>query len=292
MENGQKMAATSKFSHRFSGISVWLEPDPAQTSLVRKEMAYLAQRCGGPEAGMRDIVPHCTLLYNTSLPRPGDTSSESEAKCTRRRRRKGEEMLRQCLRESHSRQSPQASVDESVSAGAAPNNNKLNIKLIPTSHYYFPYPKTADGDKGFGCCISLLILETTPALASLQDIVRATFPPDERHGGGDDRAAAPAEVAFRPHVALVYAPEGQRNVTNGWLEGHTARMERERRHSRWTSPALADEASRASVRGEGGAYETDCEKTGWDAKYLSIWSTEGTLDEWFPIAKIDLLHAQ
>ena len=99
-------------------------------------------------------------------------------------------MLRQCLREFHLRQSPQASVDEIVSMGAAPNI-KLNIKLMPTSHYYFPYPKTADGGKGFGCCISLLILETTPALASLQEIVQATFPPDERHGGGPDHDTGP-----------------------------------------------------------------------------------------------------
>jgi len=318
---------TAKFLHRFSGISVWIEPDPSQTSLLLEEMDYLMQKCGGREAGMHMIVPHCTLLYNTSFPcgdgllgsdlcgNSSDDCREKDAK--RLQQQQGEDLLRQCLTE-YCKLNQQNDVPTETAYTEIPTNNMPQIKMIPTSHYYFPYPKTADNGRGFGCAISLLILETTPELKSLQESVKKTFPPDERHGGGsdkeheshqpqnDDGEPLQEDVEFRPHMALIYAPENHENVTNGWLEDHTVEMEEEKHFLQWTSTmgVCGSISSNFDNVNGNGMYDASKEidkkqekqskhnNISWDAKYLSVWSTEGTLDEWFRIAKLDLMPAQ
>jgi len=300
------MSATPKLSHKFSGISVWLEPDPSQSSLLMEEMDYLMQQCGGPEAGMHRIIPHCTLLYNTSFPFSElSIDSSAEAK-SRRQQRDGEDLLRQCLRDYHIQQDQPCACSSETPFNDIVPKNMSKIKMIPTSHYYFPYPKTADNGKGFGCCISLLILETTSRLKLLQEIVKQIFPADERHGGGEEHATKhqqhdddqpiQEEVKFQPHMALIYAPEDHGNVTNGWLEERTSQMEHEKRYLQWISSLNDSENSDTANGGDiDDMAEMKQEKqdqhgpAAWDVKYLSIWSTEGRLDEWFPIAKIDLL---
>ena len=243
-------SSTKKFSHRFSGLSVWIEPDPTQSSQLTEEMESLRTKCGGIEAGLHRFVPHCTLLYNTSINGGGDDKTT--------RQQQGESILRRCLEDF--RKQTSATTDTS-----SPSNM---LQLIPTSQYYFPYPKTADNGKGFGCCISLLILETTSQLQLLHEIVRDSFPPDERHGGDDssDGDGNNEQPRFRPHMALVYAPEDHENVTNGWLEKYTEQNEKEKQYMKWMPR----------------------DTNSWKAKYLSLWSTEGTLDEWYPIVKLDL----
>jgi hypothetical protein len=59
------MVDDETFTHVFSGISVWLEPDPAHASLLLNEMDTLAVKFGDAH---RLFMPHCTLLYNTSFP--------------------------------------------------------------------------------------------------------------------------------------------------------------------------------------------------------------------------------
>lgn len=265
-----------KFSHSFSGISVWLEPDPSQTEMLLQEMDHLMQKCGGRDAGMHMFVPHCTLLYNTSFPSGARESREN-------RRREGEGILKRCLSE-YREQCDSGSLTTDASAE---NETKIGMKMIPTSHYYFPYPKTADGGKGFGCAISLLILETTPQLKCLQEVVKGAFPPDERHGGGSSsnvdvcdgssveecNETRIEEVEFRPHMALIYAPENHENVTNGWLEDHTVAMENEKRYLIWTSPqATRQNAAVVDRKAEMSTWEkqTQYDSAGsWDAKYIS-----------------------
>lgn len=278
------MKMTSKFSYRFSGISVWLEPAPDESSQIITEMEYLRERCGGSEAGLYAFVPHCTLLYNTSL-HPQDGSCHE----TTTIQQQAESMLRQCLKEYHT-QAVDIFNDEQTL-----HNNRKQLQLIPTSQYYFPYPKTADNGKGFGCCISLLILETTPQLKLLHDVVRNRFPPDERHGddGNDsdddgnninNNNEGVDEPRFRPHMALVYAPEDQENVTNGFLKRYTEQNEEEKRYETWLPGGEIDQ----SINGNSGI---EASSVGWNAKYLSLWSTEGTLDDWYPIFKLDLEEA-
>mmetsp|Transcript_43818 Transcript_43818/g.93172 ORF Transcript_43818/g.93172 Transcript_43818/m.93172 type:complete len:312 (-) Transcript_43818:119-1054(-) len=302
---------SKRFSHRFSGVSVWLEPDPSRTSSLLREMDRLTRACGGSESGLHAFVPHCTLLYNTALPSCDDPRRSRDSNARRRRRqREGEDLLRRCLREYRARlnrRRGERPLSEPSSDEIRPDEMP-RIKLAPTSHYYFRYPETADGGRGFGCCISLLILETNPELKALQEAAKVNFPPDERHGGAkderattserrraDEGAAREEEAKFRPHMALVYAPEGHDNVTNGWLEERTSRMERRKRYARWISADESDaddddaeEKKREEEDGPAGASEP----AAWDARYLSVWSTEGTLDEWYPIAKIDLMPSR
>ncbi|KAL7432152.1 hypothetical protein ACHAXM_002978 [Skeletonema potamos] len=250
-----------KFSHRFSGVSVWIEPDPDLSSQLISEMEYLRLKCGGSDAGQYAFVPHCTLLYNTSLHVDGGDGDQTDGSCDEQtKKQQGEYLLRQCLEEYRKQISDQQ------------QTNDGNLQLIPTSQFYFHYPKTADNGKGFGCCISLLMLDTTHQLQLLHDIVRNRFPPDERHGSknsnanNDESEEEGKETRFTPHMALVYAPEDHENVINGWLEKYTVQNEEKKQYAKW--------------------YETST--VGWNARYLSLWSTEGTLDEWYPIFKLDL----
>jgi hypothetical protein len=198
-------------------------------------------------------------------------------------------MLRSCLQEFHRLAS---TINKTSSSSSSSSSSNTVLQLIPTSQYYFPYPKTADNGKGFGCCISLLILETTPHLQLLHDIVRDRFPPDERHGKDNENNSDETnqeeeegkESRFRPHMALVYAPEDHESVTSGWLERYTIQNEAEKRYMKWIN-----------VVKEGQEVDDDCNiqsevssSSSWDAKYISLWSTEGTLDEWYPIVKLDL----
>jgi hypothetical protein len=266
-----------KFSHRFSGVSVWIEPDPDQSSQLISEIEYLRTKCGGSEAGQYTFVPHCTLLYNTSLHVDGGDGDKTDGSCDKQtKQQQGEYMLRQCLEEY------QKQINGTCNDGQQQTNDG-KLHLIPTYQYYFPYPKTADNGKGFGCCISLLILDTTHQLKLLHDIVRNRFPPDERHGGNnsddcndnnDEDEEERKEPRFRPHMALVYAPEDHENVINRWLEKYTLQNEEEKRYAQWI-PAKQDHVG-------------DDASVGWNAKYLSLWSTEGNLDEWYPIFKLDL----
>ena len=280
--------SSCKFTHKFSGLSVWLEPDPSQTTSLMNEMEHLSQKCGGVEAGMHGFVPHCTLLYNTSLLPLDDDDGICDGKVDeRQRRQEGEKLLRECIQayqqqayqeqqeQQHQHQQQQQQRTES---------RQRNINLTPTSHLYFPYPKSADEGRGFGCCISLLMLDCNDDLRGLFELVKRMFPRDERHGvtttsEGDVDGSTnnnTMEVKFQPHMALVYAPENHENVMNGWLEEYTTQMEREKRCASW-------------CRGVGSAVvESSNESTSWRAKYLSLWSTEGTIDEWCAIAKIDL----
>lgn len=271
---------SNKFSHKFSGYSIWIEPDPEQSSQLIEEMEFLRCKCGGIDAGLHRFVPHCTLLYNTSL---DNYSNDDNADTTREQQ--GESMLRSCLKEFHRL----ASTINKTSSSSSPSSNTV-LQLIPTSQFYFPYPKTADNGKGFGCYISLLILETTPHLKLLHEIVRDRFPPDERHGKVNNNSDETHqedeegdESRFRPHMALVYAPEDHEYVTSGWLERYTIQNEAEKRYMKWINVMKED------------SQVDDCNNqsevsssSGWDAKYISLWSTEGTLDEWYPIVKLDL----
>ena len=100
-------------------------------------------------------------------------------------------------------------------------------------------------------------------------------------------------------------------MTNGWLETHTLQMEKEKQYLHWVLPTSTVNVSNDNSTNQCSTIEkknvdddrlmqseeihNDYEQSkgnvsaGWDAKYLSLWSTKGTIDEWYPIAKIDLL---
>jgi hypothetical protein len=62
----------------------------------------------------------------------------------------------------------------------ATTNEQHHMQFVPKSFYYFPYPKHADNGKGFGCIISLILLEKMLMLQLLHAAVTTVFPPDEQ----------------------------------------------------------------------------------------------------------------
>jgi hypothetical protein len=122
-------------------------------------------------------------------------------------------------------------------------SNQSHVQFCPTSFYYFPYPKHADNGRGFGCAISMILLERTQALQKLYESVRTVFPPDERN-------------EFIPHVSLVYAPESR----GEWLQSLTSKMNEER----------------IDLLGP------------FRARYLSLWSTQGEISDWYRICRVEM----
>mmetsp|Transcript_50346 Transcript_50346/g.151616 ORF Transcript_50346/g.151616 Transcript_50346/m.151616 type:complete len:244 (-) Transcript_50346:283-1014(-) len=227
------------FDHEFSGLSVWLEPCPDEVASLIDEMESLSRQCGGPSRGLHNFAPHCTLLYNIANPfesaeavsrRDADPQLGSQIDLTFL----GKHLLDDCIREFEKR--------------GGLSDPTVAKTLDPKSFFYFEYPKAADDGRGFGCVISMLLLENNNYLQTLHESAAAVFPPDERH--------SKSKGSFIPHMAMVYAPECEA----GFLERRTKGMERTCRH-------LLKPLS---------------------AKYLTLWSTGGKLEDWYKIAQVEL----
>lgn len=243
------------FEHQFSGYSVWLEP-AASSCPLQKTMDELAQNCGGPQCGLHLFAPHLTLLYNIQLDShiisnensdAGIVNGENDDVCDATASR-AKSLLRHCLIEY------QRIISSTCANGT--DMAKEPIKMNATSYYYFPYPKSADNGRGFGCVISMLLIEKCRQLEALHDAVTSTFPPDERHGE--------AGGTFQPHMALVYAPE----YCGPNLE-------------KWTKAREAFEQKAQTL-------EEHCLLGEMPAKSISLWKTEGTIDKWKRISSLDL----
>lgn len=231
------LPSDGSFDHRFSGFSVWLEPEPFASRPLQTIMNELTDKCGGKECGLASFEPHVTLLYNIQLE---DTASNDGSRNGSGMKRDGVgdaatsrayDLLRRCLREY------QRLVDSSEP-----------IPMKATRYYYFPYPKSADDGRGFGCVISMLLIENNRQLQAIHDAAKTVFPPDERHGE--------AGGSFQPHVALVHAPE----QCGKELE-------------RWTDSKNTERNDQFSLM---------------KAQTLSIWRTEGTIDNWNRVASLEL----
>ena len=212
------------FDHIFEGWSVWLEPCPETSQNIFEEVNFLRDQCGGSAQGAHSIVPHCTLLYNIL---PPTTDREQEIKI-------GKDLLHRSLVQ-YQQDGKQSSMQQHT--------------LTPTSFYYFDYPKTADHGRGFGCSISMLLLEKSCWINHLQQSVAAVFPPDERHSKGT--------ANFIPHMALVYGAE----CFGEWLREYTE-MELVHQKKHLLSP--------------------------FPVKYLSLWSTRGKTRDWYRIASVKI----
>jgi len=279
-------------------------------------MGDLALKCGGTDNGVDTFLPHCTLLYNFPTPNdlPSSSSSISASSSSSsnnedenylmEKRRKDEEafsmdLLQKSLEkfntinsavdrpssarkmgwDSEIRSSVLPQSRDSVLSPPTHNPSQdavIDIKLIPKSFYFFPYPKEADGGKGFGCVISMILLENNNDLLRMHQATASVFPSDERHcqdpnhnqgegGSGaydtkdtsDDLKGCKIEgVKFIPHMALVYAPENYQT----WLELETKKMNASKRHL--LNPMKA--------------------------RCMSVWSTEGQIKDWRIIARIIL----
>jgi hypothetical protein len=128
---------------------------------------------------------------------------------------------------------------------------------------YFHYPVEADDGKGFGCVIALLVIERQSWLIDLYEACQTVFGRDEQRPPDN----------FLPHLSLVYAPESKGRGIKSYVE-------RKQQHQQQQQQELPDEWE---------FDDCDEEQQPSVAKYLSMWSTQGTIDQWYRIAKIELL---
>jgi hypothetical protein len=128
--------------------------------------------------------------------------------------------------------------------------------IQPSDWFYLHYPKSADNGKGFGAAIALLLVENEEWLQSIYDICKDTFGYGERHN-------------FIPHLSLVYAPESRGNFLNDYVEN-------QRRHNQQsTTPQI-------------GSIGSNNERRRWKIRSLSIWNTQGKIEDWYRIAEVPI----
>ncbi len=269
MKIASQQQPTSKFDHKFEGWSVWLEPNPKQVHEMVQVMKYLSIHCGGSDQGTHPFDLHCTLLYNFNpchlIRRSQDViyCEDEEEKHEELQRRIGTQLLQKCIH-------------KYIDVLEKRNEywiKERSIELTPSDFYFFPYPKESDNGRGFGCVISMMLLENNDSLQDLQHVVSDVFPPDERHGKNSsskdiqqasninppsDSNRQYHKKPFIPHMALVYAPE----IYHDYLKQYTD-SQLKNANAHWLYKPI-------------------------QAKYLSLWCTKGTLKEWKLITRIDL----
>lgn len=244
--------------HKFEGWSVWLEIDAEDHPALAQECEILYRKYQHRQ-GVDPFVPHVTILYNFP---PFDDSDGSET--TQQRAERLLQQAKTSFREQHKKQflkttKQQEEEDTQHQASMKPQDAKYTTVcpsvsslsrplLTPTDFYFFHYPKSADNGKGFGCVISMLLIEKEQWLSSLHSVVQASFPRDERGS---------ANGSFTPHLSLVYAPEDDLES----LQAETVKRKEKEDH------ALLKPIP---------------------ARYLSLWSTEGAIKDWYRIARIEL----
>lgn len=248
---------SSKFTHRFSGYSIWLEPssDSAEAQAIANEIKTIAEMCGGATNGAHEFAPHCTLLYNFDpkalLEDPysseickSDDSQGCEHSETAIEQKLARRLLQKCKDVFHQKLRKMAMPPE-------------EFFLKPSDFYFFPYPTEADDGKGFGCVIPLLLLDNCPWLQLLHDVVYDVFPPDERHRKDClEKERLPNNGKFIPHIALGYVPE----VYDSAVNQHVTYL-------KYNRIDLLESLPLGSI---------------------SLWNTEGYVDNWTFVDSVEL----
>ena len=255
------------FDYKFSGISVWIEPEIVNTTtssedydgnknkeesskkdpttMISKMMKDFAHQCGGPERGLHPFPAHCTLLYNMQPHRVIEYASSASNTC-------GEEATEESLSIEAASQILLEDCRMKYKESMGSHSSSGKLELYPTSLECFPYPP-------FACAISFLMFALDTKLERLFEVVSETFPPDARHSGSGTR-----RHQLQPHMSLVYAPMSETQ----WLMEETQRLNKNSR----VRETLLDSRTRNPL----------------PVTYLSVWSTEGSLDEWRCLARVKI----
>jgi len=180
----------SKFDHLFSGLSIWLEFEAYDD--LEDQMKHLQKSCGGEECGVYPFVSHVTILYN--IDKKGD-EDEKDVDV--------EGTLKACWKSFKDKDN--AAEDTKFEKGKKTKEEESPHTISASDWMYFRYPKSADNGKGFGCSISLLLIEKAPWLEKLHKVCADAF----GHGERDK---------FIPHLSLVYAPEDREQMLVEYTE--------------------------------------------------------------------------
>jgi 2'-5' RNA ligase len=258
----------SKFDHIFSGWSVWIEPE--DDDMIDHAMAELQTACGGPASGAASFVPHVTLMYNLPPFREDETST------TKRSNNPQQDRLQACWDEFVKKKYGDNQQQTTTNIGDDDDGDHLVLSsssqktIVPTEWYSFHYPKSADDGKGFGCSIALLLIEPTEWLVSLQEICRKILGPDERS-------------KFTPHLSLVYAPEDRSDYLKEYVEtkqqADKVLLEGGNNKATKTTTVVDHVVIPPPTATYNGALPV---------KFLSLWSTQGRIQDWYRIAKIPI----
>lgn len=260
----------TKFDHKFSGWSVWIEPELSDE--FYEMMKKLQKECGGKHVGVHSFVPHVTILYNIQPRDDGDGDVDPEKylkNCWEQYQETNQQSCKnnqiQIGRDSSSDTRPEGGTTPTIDGQDMPrmnpqhnknknedknsdnnssdinNNSEYNISMY--DWYYHHYPKSADNGKGFGCSIALLLVRPSDWLESLYDTCQGMLGVGERKN-------------FIPHLSLVYAPEIKETYLQGFIK------DQQRKETLLHQPMRI--------------------------KYLSLWSTQGPIDEWYCITRIPI----
>jgi 2'-5' RNA ligase len=253
----------SKFDHVFSGWSVWIEPEV--TPALEETMEYLSTACGGEACGVAPIVPHVTLLYNLEESYLEDADpQELLAKCWEQFQANHRTLVPVVSHTTnlpthhHTRKESEPHAEEdsemSQSSFTTSGDDKLRSTTGGTERSVTPYDwyyhhYPKSADDGNGFGCSIALLLMEPS-RWLQDLQEAC----QEILGPDER------TKFIPHLSLVYAPEAR--------EAFLTRYIQEQQEVVPKSNSFVGQAFRV--------------------KYLSLWSTQGRIHDWYRIAKLPL----
>eukprot|EP00518_Triparma_eleuthera_P002648 CAMPEP_0182455116 /NCGR_PEP_ID=MMETSP1319-20130603/1430_1 /TAXON_ID=172717 /ORGANISM="Bolidomonas pacifica, Strain RCC208" /LENGTH=331 /DNA_ID=CAMNT_0024653151 /DNA_START=139 /DNA_END=1131 /DNA_ORIENTATION=- len=262
--------------YRFTGLSIWLEVDEDEAKPVQR-LIDKYQTLGSEPS----FPVHATVLYSMdpALLRAGDP-----------------EFLTEKL----------AAVVDSLPTRL--------IFLKPKKLVYFPYPKSADNGKGFGCLMPFFLINMSQPLVHLFEACKNSFPPDERHGGRDagvrrvKSEASLLDLLNRQEDEEVEAAPKWTTKRKGFLEPREKVPTKEftplrRRgrvrsfHSLTSGKAYTPHLSIAylSMSRTDIMNERVCEEIVRDdpdtmktvkAKWLSAWWTEGKVEDWKRICRV------
>jgi 2'-5' RNA ligase len=248
----------STFNHVFSGWSIWIEPEECE--VLQKEMTYLQKTCGGPyvdDRGVHPFVPHVTVLYNLQTKPDVDATDPEQLlqKCWKQLQQRLQHTESMSSSSSYSSSSSSLKNETSTTTTSSigdqviktkDENGLSSIKFPLNLTDWYSFLYPKDADGGHGFGCSIALLLVEPTTKWLVELHRAC----RQVFGNDERGAR----CFVPHLSCVYAPESCEEL----LQEYTKRQIRDQ--------ILI--------------------KSSLNARYLSLWSTEGTMDQWHRIAKI------
>lgn len=262
----------SKFEHEFQGFSIWLEPE--ETESLSRIMSDLQNECGGPAAGVYAFVPHITILYNIDIPPllldavttdNSHNAAQSLQQCLKRLAQEYDEYSNNS-NSNFQEQEPQPQKQELWNDNEPTDSEEMATAHSPTSAHHFT-PTTAprwsltasdwyhlhypkSADNGKGFGCDICLLLIQPT-SWLDNLWTSCC---QQFGIGE-------RSNFIPHLSVVYAPESRGPFLKAFVERQQA--------------AEKQQQLLESIVQRGG--------------YLSLWSTQGPIQDWHRIAKIPLL---
>jgi 2'-5' RNA ligase len=242
----------SKFDHFFSGWSVWIEPEA--TPELEETMEYLSTACGGEACGVAPTVPHITLLYNLKeLYLEDENPQDLLARCWKQFQANHQHTHTTNLPTNPQKESaPPAEEDIEMSRSSSTTSvdDKPRATTIGAERSITPYDWYYHHYPKSADDGKGFGCSIALLLIEPSRWLQDLQEACQEILGPDERAK------FTPHLSLVYAPEAREAFLTRYIQ------------EQQQDNAFVGQAFRA--------------------KYMSLWSTQGRIHEWYKIAQIPL----